>query len=283
MIHTLNCRGRLVSLEEPIVMGILNLTPDSFSDGGKYNQEKDALKYVEEMLTQGAKIIDIGGYSSRPDATDISHEEELTRIYSITKQILREFPDAIVSIDTFRASVAAPMIELGVHMINDISGGKLDLEMMPLIANWDVPYVMMHMKGTPQTMKSMAMYENMFEEIWHFFIEQINKAKSLGIKDIIIDPGFGFAKNIKHNYELLLKLDHFQLLDMPILVGLSRKSMLYRLLERSVEEMLAPTSIVNFKALEKGAHILRVHDVQEAVSCIRLFRYMQEIKMNEAV
>ena len=283
MHHTLNCRGRLLTLEKPLIMGILNLTPDSFSDGGKYQQEKEALNHVEKMLIEGAKMIDIGGYSSRPDATDISPEEEIARIYSITKQILNKFPEAIISVDTFRAAVAKPMLELGIHIINDISGGNLDEEMMPLVSKWQVPYIMMHMKGTPQTMKSMAKYENVVEEVWQFFIDQINKARGLGIRDIIIDPGFGFAKNIKHNYELLLHLERFQLLDMPILAGLSRKSMLYRLLERPVEEMLAPTSVVNFKALEAGAHILRVHNVQEAVSCIRLYTYMQEIKMNEAV
>jgi len=266
-----------LSLKVPIVMGILNITPDSFSDGGRYNKSEAALSHVAQMLEAGASIIDIGGYSSRPNAADISVDEELARIYSITEKILREFPDAIISIDTFRTEVARPMLELGVHIINDISGGLQDPLMMKLVSEFSAPYVIMHKKGNPQNMQQLAAYDDVLVEVERFFIQQINQARSLGIKDIILDPGFGFAKKIPHNYQLLLQLECLTLFDLPILVGLSRKSMLYRLLNSSPGEVLASTAIVNFKALEQGANILRVHDVKEAMHSIRLYTYMQEI------
>ncbi|MCI4667596.1 MAG: dihydropteroate synthase [Bacteroidia bacterium] len=278
--YSLNLRGKLLELEKPVVMGILNLTPDSFSDGGEFLNLTDALKQTEKMLKDGARIIDIGGYSSRPGAIHISANEEIIRIKEVVRQILREFPEAFVSIDTFRGKIALEMLELGAHIINDISAGQ-GINSLPdeksmfevLAAFQDVPYIMMHMQGHPQNMQNNPVYEDVVEEVWQFFVERINAAKDAGIKDIIIDPGFGFGKEILHNYQLFGGLEQFSELGLPLLVGVSRKSMLYRLFDTQPKDVLELASILHFKALEMGAHILRAHDVKEAVRTVELFQY----------
>ena len=251
-------------------MGILNVTPDSFYDGGMYKNTSELLSQVYIMLKEGATFIDVGAYSSRPKAEDISEEDELKRILPMVEHILKEFPEILVSIDTFRSKIAKNCIDAGASIINDISGGKLDKNMLQTVANLQVPFVMMHMKGTPQNMQSLAKYDNLIKEILFYFSEQIAKARAVGIVDIIIDPGFGFAKTTEHNYELLSHLELFEALNLPILVGLSRKSMVYKPLKSSAKEALNGTSILNTIALQKGASILRVHDVKEAVECITL-------------
>lgn len=275
-MYSLNCRGHLLDLSAPQVMGILNLTPDSFSDGGQFNEMDRALLQVEKMLTEGASIIDIGGYSSRPGADDISPEQELKRIEATTVAIMKRFPEAIISIDTFRALVAKRMLEAGVHIINDISAGDLDPEMMRVVADFQVPYIMMHMKGNPRTMQSRARYEDVVEEVWMYFVQKINEARSHGIRDLLIDPGFGFGKKWQHNYQLLKRLNHFQQLQLPVLAGVSRKSMLYKLLGTTPDQVLPHTTALHLKALEQGANILRVHDVKEAVDICKIYTFMRK-------
>lgn len=253
-------------------MGIINITPDSFYSGSRSNSEKEILDYAEKMLKEGATFFDLGAYSSRPGADDISIELELERIIPVIEVILKEFPGAILSIDTFRAEVAKKSMEAGAAIINDISAGKLDDEMLTIIAKYQVPYIMMHMKGTPQTMKDLNQYEDLTADVLFYFSERIKAARALGINDIIIDPGFGFAKNIDQNFELLSKLELFSSLDLPLLAGVSRKSMIWKKLDISANEALNGTSVLNTAALLKGANILRVHDVKEAVECIKLTR-----------
>jgi len=255
-------------------MGILNLTPDSFYDGGRYKNESEILSKVETMLHDGAAFIDVGGYSSRPKAEHISEDEELTRIVPIVDLLLTTFPEVLLSIDTFRSRVAKICIEAGVSMINDISAGKLDENMLQTIANLKIPYVMMHMKGTPQTMQKLTQYDHLVKDILFYFSERIDVARSLGIIDIVVDPGFGFAKTIVQNFELLNNLDLFKMLELPILVGLSRKSMVHKILDISANEALNGTTALNTIALQKGANILRVHDVKEAVECIKLMEQL---------
>lgn len=267
---TINCKGQLIDLSTPKVMGILNLTPDSFYDGGKFKEAPSVLKQVQRMLQEGATYIDVGGYSSRPNAIDISESEELDRIVSIVELLLKEFPEALLSIDTFRSAVAKHCIEAGACMVNDISAGKLDNKMLETVASLNVPFIMMHMRGTPQTMQQLNQYDNLIKEIVFYFSERIAAARALGIVDLIVDPGFGFAKNLAQNYEILNHLELFKMLGLPILVGLSRKSMVYKPLNASADEALNGTSILNTIALQKGASILRVHDVKEAVECIKL-------------
>ncbi|THD66427.1 dihydropteroate synthase [Robertkochia marina] len=271
---TINCKGTLVNLSSPKVMGILNVTPDSFYDGGRYNDETALLQQAEQMLEDGADFIDVGGYSSRPGADDIAEEEELRRTVEATTLILKNFPDALISIDTFRAKVAKENIGAGAAIINDISGGTLDENMIPLAGQLAVPYIMMHMKGTPQNMKQMATYDDLLKEITFFFSQQIAKARDHKVNDVIIDPGFGFAKNIEQNFTLLQHLDHLSILDKPILAGVSRKSMIYKTLGISPDEALNGTTVLNTLCLQKGANILRVHDVKEAVQCVNLFGRM---------
>lgn len=273
--YSLNCRGRLLDLSEAKVMGILNLTPDSFSDGGQFNDQDRALFQTEKMLQEGASIIDIGGYSSRPGAQDITHEQELERIEATTIAILQRFPEAIISIDTFRSSVAKRMLEIGIHIINDISAGDLDSQMMPTVASFQVPYIMMHMKGNPQTMQSNASYNDVVEEVWAYFVLKIDEARSFGITDLVIDPGFGFGKKWEHNYQLLKRLAHFQQLQLPVLAGVSRKSMLYKLLQTTPDEVLPYATALHLKALEQGAKILRAHDVKEAVDICKIYTFMR--------
>ena len=256
-------------------MGILNLTPDSFYDGGTNNSITDALKTVSVMLLEGADFIDIGAYSSRPNATHITEVEELNRILPTLKAIVKEFPDALISIDTFRANIASATINEGAHIINDISGGDLDDKMFETIANLKVPYILMHMKGSPQTMVKEANYENLFKELLDYFLIKIKRLLALGVKDVIIDPGFGFAKKPEQSFELLNKLDQFKILDVPILAGLSRKSMIYKTLGINPEDALNGTTVANTIALLKGANILRVHDVKAAAESIKLVQQLK--------
>ena len=267
---TINCLGKLIDLSSPKVMGILNVTPNSFFDGGKYTDEKSILSQVEKMLNEGTTFIDIGAYSSKPNAEFVSEEEEISRLLPIIKLVLKKFPEALISVDTFRANVAKAGIENGACIINDISAGSLDKKMMQTVAELQVPYIMMHMKGNPQTMQSLAQYVNITKEMLFYFSEKVALARSFGINDLIIDPGFGFAKTVEQNFEVLNNLELFQMLELPILVGVSRKSMIYKTLETSAELALNGTSVLNTIALQKGATILRVHDVKEAMECIKL-------------
>jgi len=267
---TINCKGKLVDLSTPKVMGILNLTPDSFYDGGKYINENDILSQAEKMLSDGATFIDVGAYSSRPNAEDISETEELRRIVPIIDILVKTFPNILLSVDTFRSRVAEVSIQAGACIINDISAGKLDNGMLQTVAKLQVPYIMMHMKGTPQTMQKQPHYDHLVKDILFYLSERVSAAKALGIVDMIIDPGFGFAKTMAQNFELLSKLDLFKIMDLPILVGLSRKSMIFKSLDISANEALNGTTVLNTVALQKGANILRVHDVKEAVECVKL-------------
>jgi len=267
---TINCKGSLIDLSTPKVMGILNLTPDSFYDGGKYNNEYQILLQVEKMLHEGATFIDLGAYSSRPGAIDVSLEEEQKRLLPIVELLIGKFPNIILSIDTFRSTIAKNCVELGASIINDISAGNLDTDMIPTVGKLKVPYIMMHMKGTPQTMKSLDQYVDLVQEIQLYFSKKIAEARKNGINDIIIDPGFGFAKNVQQNYQLLNKMKILKFHDVPILAGLSRKSMIYKSLNITPTESLNGTTALNTIALLEGASILRVHDVKEAMECIHL-------------
>jgi len=267
---TINCKGQIIDLSTPKIMGILNITPNSFYDGGKYSLEKNAIVQVEKMLNEGATFIDIGAYSSKPNAEFVSQEEELIRIIPLVKAILKEFPEALLSIDTFRSSVAQECLNNGAALINDISAGNLDEKMMEVISKYNVPYIMMHLRGTPQTMQSQTNYENLIKEMITYFSDKVNKARSLGINDLIIDPGFGFAKTTDQNYEILSNLELFKVLELPILAGVSRKSMIYKTLDSNPDEALNGTTVLNTIAISKGATIIRVHDVKEALECVKL-------------
>jgi len=264
----INCKGKLVDLSSPKVMGILNLTPDSFYDGGKFKTDNDILKQVELMLDEGATFIDIGAYSSRPSAKHISQEEELGRLIPVLKTIISHFPEILISVDTFRSEVAEQSVNAGACMVNDISAGSMDNNMFATIAKLQVPYVIMHMVGTPQNMQRNTLYKDLVKDIIFYFSEKIFELRSLGVNDIILDLGFGFSKTLDQNYELLGKLELFNFLDLPILTGLSRKSMLYKLLDIKPEEALNATSVANTIALQKGSNIIRVHDVKEAMETI---------------
>lgn len=272
---TINCKGKLIDLTIPKIMGILNLTPDSFYDGGAYKNDTDILKKVEKMLNEGADFIDIGAYSSRPNAVHISETEELQRLLPIVKLLTDTFPDILISIDTFRSEVAKQSINAGASVINDISAGKMDAKMLATVAELKIPYIMMHMKGTPQNMQQNISYEHLTKEILFYFSERIAAARALGIIDIIVDPGFGFSKTTAQNYELLNNLELFKMLEAPLLVGVSRKSMIYKLLGTSPADALNGTSIINTIALQKNASILRVHDVKEAKECIELTQQLK--------
>ena len=254
----------------PKVMGILNLTPDSFYDGNRYTQEKAMLQRVEQMLNEAADIIDIGAFSSRPGAALVSYETERERLMPALKSIIKHFPDAVISIDTYRHNIAREAVAEGAHIINDISGGDLDDKMFETIARLGVPYIMMHMQGTPGNMQKNPVYEDVVNDILSVFRKKIKELAALGFQDIIIDPGFGFGKTLEHNYEILARLDEFQALKLPVLAGISRKSMLYKLLEATPDEMLNATSVANTVALMKGAAILRVHDVKPAVEAVKI-------------
>ena len=268
---TINCKGQLIDLTIPKIMGILNVTPNSFFDGGKYKNESEILSRVEKMSSEGATFIDVGAYSSKPSAEFVSEQEEISRIIPVLDLILKHFPETILSIDTFRAEVAKASIESGAAIINDISAGHLDEKMLETVAKYNVPYIMMHMKGTPQTMQTLTQYDDIVKEMLFYFSERIAKARSFGINDLITDPGFGFAKTVEQNYEVFQKLDLFNLLELPMLIGISRKSMIYKTLNSNAEEALNGTTVLNTIALTKGAKILRVHDVKEAMECVTLF------------
>ncbi|MBC7523645.1 MAG: dihydropteroate synthase [Flavobacterium sp.] len=272
---TLNCRGKLIDLEIPKVMGILNCTPDSFYDGGKYKNEEEILIQVEKMLIDGATFIDLGAYSSKPNVAFVSESEESSRLLPVIECILKNFPDTLLSVDTFRSEVARKSIESGAVIINDISGGSLDENMMQTVGNLKVPYIMMHMKGNPQTMQFLANYESIVKEMLFYFSEKISQARGFGINDIIVDPGFGFAKTLHHNFEVMQKLELLQFLEVPLLVGISRKSMIYKTLQTDAQNSLNGTTFLNAIALQKGAKILRVHDVKEAVECVKLFENLK--------
>ena len=267
---TINCKGNLIDLSTPRIMGILNITPDSFYSGSRNNADASLLKNAELMLEQGATFIDVGGYSTRPGATDISLTEELDRILPAVELLLKNFPDILISVDTFRSEIAERCIDIGAALINDISAGNLDENMFSVIARHQVPYIMMHMRGNPQTMKDLNEYDDIMQEILFYFSERINKARSFGINDIIIDPGFGFSKNIAQNFELLSKMEIFEILSLPVLAGLSRKSTIYKTLGYTPEDALNGTTVLNTVALLKGASILRVHDVKEAMEAVKL-------------
>ena len=272
---TINCRGQLIDCSEPRVMGILNLTPDSFFDGGKYKDEHSILTQVETMIQQGADFIDVGGYSSRPGADDVASSEELNRVVPAIEAISKRFPECLISIDTFRSEVADGAIASGACMINDISGGDRDPNMPKVAAKHQVPYIFMHMRGTPQTMNQLTQYEDVVLEVTQELAKKLKQLRALGLNDLIADPGFGFAKTLEQNYTLLNHLEHLKLLEVPILVGLSRKSMIYRLLETQPDHALNGTSVANTIALIKGANILRVHDVLQATEAIHLIKALK--------
>lgn len=267
----MNCKGKLMDLSTPKVMGILNITPDSFYDGGKNDSDQVIIDKVQKMLSDGATFIDIGAYSSKPNAEFVPEEEELRRIIPIIEMLVRIFPEILISVDTFRSEVAKASIKAGASIINDISAGNLDDKMLETVAKYNVPYIMMHMKGDPKTMQGLANYEDIIKEMLFYFSEKVNEARSLGINDLIIDPGFGFAKTLEQNFEVMNKLELFQMLDLPLLSGISRKSMIYKTLGTTPQESLNGTTFLNTVSLMKGAKILRVHDVKEAVECVALF------------
>jgi len=270
-MFTLNCKGRLLVVDKPIVMGIINITPDSFFEGSRVGEEKEILSLAEKMLQEGATLLDIGAQSTRPQSQRISPEEELNRAIPGIRAIRNHFPEAILSIDTYYSRVALEAVQAGASMINDISAGQLDNRMLETVAQLNVPYICMHMKGTPDTMQQEAQYEDVTKEVLDFFIRRVEDCRLAGITDIIIDPGFGFGKTIAHNFELLKNLAVFDLLQKPVLVGLSRKSTIYKTLGISAAEALNGTTVLNSIALMNGASILRVHDVKEAVEAIKLF------------
>ena len=272
--YTINANGQLIDLGTPQVMGILNVTPDSFYSGSRKQTETEIAERVEQILAEGGQMIDIGAYSSRPNADDVSTKEEMERLRRGLRILREKAPDAIVSVDTFRADVAKMCVEeYGVQIVNDISGGELDKEMFSTVARLGVPYVLMHMKGTPQTMQEAPHYDDLMKEVLLYFAEKVQQLRDLGQKDIILDPGFGFAKTLEHNYELLSHLEALQIFELPILVGVSRKSMIYKLLGTTAQEALNGTTVLNTICLMKGcANILRVHDVKECVEAVEIYK-----------
>lgn len=271
---TINCNGKLISLERPKIMGILNITPDSFFDGGKYKDEASVLNQVDKMLIEGATFIDVGAYSSRPGAKEVDEDTELKRITPIVSLIINKFPDVILSIDTFRSNVAKACIEKGAALVNDISAGLHDDNMLSTVAKLNVPYIMMHMRGTPKNMQQQTDYKDILKEVLFYFSERLAAAKALGVKDIIIDPGFGFAKNLEQNFELLKQMEVMSIIEHPLLAGISRKSMIYKTLDVTADQALNGTTALHMACLQKGAKILRVHDVKEAVECTKLYEQL---------
>ncbi|MGB0982102.1 MAG: dihydropteroate synthase [Winogradskyella sp.] len=271
---TINCKGKLIDLSSPKVMGIINVTPDSFFDGGVYKDESTILNQVETMLNAGATFIDVGGYSSRPNADNVSEKEELQRVIPVIKLILKHFSETLISVDTFRSNVAKKSIEVGAALINDISAGWLDENMLSTVGKLGVPYIMMHMRGNPKTMQQQTEYKDLVKDVTSYFAERITAAHAQKINDIIIDPGFGFAKNLEQNYELLQKMDVLQLIDKPILAGISRKSMIYKTLNTTSSNALNGTTALHMVALQQGAKLLRVHDVKEAMECVALYNQL---------
>lgn len=269
-MFTLNCKGRLLALDKPVVMGIINATPDSFYEGSRFTLTEDILGQAEKMLQDGATILDIGGQSTRPGSTQVGEHEEMERVIPAIETIGLHFPQALISVDTYRAAVAQKAVDAGASIVNDVSGGSIDQQMIPVVAELDVPYICMHMKGTPDNMQQHAEYEDVTREVLDYFIRKIETCRKAGIKDIILDPGFGFAKTIQHNFELLRNLSLLQMPGCPLLVGLSRKSTVYKTLGTDAAGALNGTTVMNTIALLNGANILRVHDVKEAVEAVRL-------------
>ena len=274
---TINCKGALIDLSTPKVMGIINATPDSFYDGGKTVVLKEILKQAERMLNEGATFLDIGGYSSRPGADDVSESEELQRVLPAIEAVIKEFPNALISVDSFRSKVAKSATESGAAIVNDISGGTRDADMLSTVSKLKVPFIAMHMRGTPQTMTQLTDYKNITLDVLKYFSERLAEARVAGISDIIADPGFGFAKTREQSFELLNNLELFKHLEVPYLIGVSRKSLIYKTLETTAENALNGTTALHAIALLKGASILRVHDVREAVECVNL---LQALKTN---
>jgi dihydropteroate synthase len=273
---TILCNGRLLDLSQPVVMGILNLTPDSFFDGGKYTHIDSIVQQAEKMLQEGATILDLGGASSRPGAKEVSEDEELSRVMPATTRIAQDFPQAILSIDTWRSTVAREAVQAGAHIVNDISGGRQDTDLFQTVGALQVPYVLMHMLGTPQTMQQNPHYEDVVTEVLDFFIQKIALLRAAGVKDIVLDPGFGFGKTVEQNYTLLKHLHVFEkVLELPVLAGLSRKSMICKPLGISPENALNGTTALHMVALQHGARILRAHDVREAKEVIQLWQLLQ--------
>ena len=266
----INIKGNLLDLNKPKIMGILNVTPDSFFDGGLYNTEKKVDIQVTKMIEDGMDILDVGGYSSRPGAKEISINEEIDRVVPVVKFIRKTYPELILSVDTFRSEVARDCLDLGIDIINDISAGCIDKNILDVVAEYNCPYIMMHMKGTPQTMQVNPEYENLIKELLIYFAKRIYLAREKGIIDIIVDPGFGFGKTLDHNYTIMKKIENFKLLDLPILVGISRKSFITKQLDIDKKDSLNGTTALNMYFLEKNINILRVHDVKEAKECIML-------------
>jgi dihydropteroate synthase len=279
---TINCSGRLINFDNPKVMGILNLTPDSFFDGGIWKDE-NYLFHVEKMLEDGAEIIDVGGMSSRPGAEFISEEEEINRVLEPIYQIKKRFPEAIISVDTWRAAVLERAFDKGADIANDISGGSFDATLLSMVAKLQMPYILMHIKEKPKTMQENPVYQNIGLEVLDYFIQKIELLKNHEIKDIILDPGFGFGKTLSHNFELLSSLRYFELLSFPILVGISRKSMIYNLLKISAEDALNGTTVAHTLALENGAKIIRAHDVKEAVQTIKIWEFYKKEQHNTTI
>ena len=274
-MKTINCKGNLIDLSTPKVMGVINLTPDSFYDGGKLTSEKEILLQANKMLQEGATFLDLGAYSSRPGAQFVSEKEEIHRLLPVIKILLNEFPETLLSIDTFRSNVANESIYAGASLINDISAGTLDDHMFKIIAQHQVPYVMMHMRGTPETMMQNTDYTNLTKEVIYYFSERIAKARSFGINDLIVDPGFGFSKTLDQNYELFNHLELFRYLNVPLLIGISRKSMIQKKIKTTAADSLNGTTALHAIAIQKGASILRVHDVKEAFETINLLQNLK--------
>ena len=281
ILKSLNVNVRLLDLSTPQVMGILNVTPDSFYAGSRSRTEAEIAARACQILDEGASIIDIGAYSSRPNAEHISPEEEMQRLRTGLEILNRNHPDAIISVDTFRAEVARQCVEeYGAAIINDISAGEMDEQMFPTVARLNVPYIMMHMQGTPQNMQKEPHYENLLKEVFMYFARKVRQLRDLGMKDIILDPGFGFGKTLEHNYELMAHLEEFGIFELPLLVGVSRKSMIYRLFGATPQEALNGTTVLDTVALMKGADILRVHDVREAVEAVRLIEKLKSVSFH---
>ena len=274
--YSINCKGNLIDLSTPKIMSIVNTTPDSFYDGGQYNTIEKALQKVEVDISNNATFIDIGGYSSKPNAAHVTEEEELKRTIPVIEAILKSFPEAVISIDTFRGKVAKEAVDAGAALINDISAFELDKEMINTLKTYKVPYILMHMLGTPQNMQKNPSYKNVVKEIVLFLSNKIRELKTFGIHDIIIDPGFGFGKTLSNNYELIANLNYFKTLKHPLLVGVSRKSIIYKLLNINSLESINGTTALNMYSLLNGANILRVHDTKEAKECIRIFNEIQK-------
>ncbi|MEP6948169.1 MAG: dihydropteroate synthase [Ginsengibacter sp.] len=271
-MFSLNCKGKLVLIEKPLVMGILNITPDSFYAGSRLQNMDTILTKARQMIAEGADILDIGGQSTRPGSERISEEEEIEKVLPVIEMLIKEFDPVILSVDTYHAAVAKEAVNAGASIVNDISGGAMGKNMLETVASLGVPYICMHMKGVPETMHHDTSYENILKEILDFFIKKLDECRLAGIKDVIVDPGFGFGKTIQHNFTLLKNLSIFKILEMPLMAGLSRKSTIYKTLKIDAENSLNGTTVLNTLALQNGANILRVHDVKEAKETVTLFQ-----------